>query len=418
MAGVRPKLTTEDRITKAKIVMLKLYPFWAYLVMHMECVEDKTGLIPTAGVKMNSKYIYYNAEFIDSLDDDELIGLLCHEVMHVAFEHPNRCRKRDPNRWNIATDVWINGTLQAESITLPKCGLLPSNDEYTFTDGKTLDTITKRFAEEVYTHVPEGEGGSGGSGGGQGQEDSKNPGFDDHGQWGDDDGEDDGVGGTRSEIDWPKVMAEAAQAAKAQGKAPAGVDRWVEVMSGRMLDWRSILYSAIVTMIPHDYTFARPSRRSINAGMYLPSTKKENMELAWIEDTSGSMSARDIGEGRAMLADIIRMFENVKVWVVDCDAGVHGEPYELTERNVASFLAAPMQGGGGTDFRPAFDYMVEHFPHLKMMVYYTDGYGTFPPENDFNFRTVWLLQPQHCDESDVPFGQVLPLGRYPLPDQV
>ena len=138
----------------------------------------------------------------------------------------------------------------------------------------------------------------------------------------------------------------------------------------------------------------------------------------WIEDTSGSMSQRDIGEGRAMLADIIRMFQNVKVWVVDCDAGVHGDPYELTDRTVQHFLEAPMKGGGGTDFRPAFEYAQKNFAHLKMLVYFTDGYGTFPNiDIPYNFKTVWLLQPPHCEEVDVPFGQVLPLDRYPLPEQ-
>lgn len=37
-----------------------------------------------------------------------------------------------------------------------------------------------------------------------------------------------------------------------------------------------------------------------------------------------------------------------------------------------------LKGGGGTDYRPVFDYIDANFPMASMLLYFTDGDGIFP----------------------------------------
>ena len=58
-------------------------------------------------------------------------------------------------------------------------------------------------------------------------------------------------------------------------------------------------------------------------------------------------------------------------------------------------------GGGGTDFRPVFDY-VENHPELdpNLLVFLTDGYGDCP-ERPSRYPVMWLLT---RDGKEQPWG--------------
>jgi predicted metal-dependent peptidase len=111
------------------INMLSREPFYAHILRSLRKVE--TDKIPTAGVlfKEGEATMWWNRDFVCSLTDDEIIGLLMHEVMHLTFEHTTT-RTRDPHViWNYATDLAINSMIVGENHVnkhmLPKGGLIP-----------------------------------------------------------------------------------------------------------------------------------------------------------------------------------------------------------------------------------------------------------------------------------------------------
>ena len=59
-------------------------------------------------------------------------------------------------------------------------------------------------------------------------------------------------------------------------------------------------------------------------------------------------------------------------------------------------------GGGGTDFRPVFDYIKNNSINPACMLYLTDMYGSFPQEAP-QYPVLW------CATSDIrgPFGDTL-----------
>ena len=74
-----------------------------------------------------------------------------------------------------------------------------------------------------------------------------------------------------------------------------------------------------------------------------------------------------------------------------------------------------IKGYGGTDFRPAFEYVNELcrkkvFRHLKGLLYFTDGYGTYPARRpDYDVAFVFLEE-SYNDRHVPPWAIKLILG--------
>ena len=50
-------------------------------------------------------------------------------------------------------------------------------------------------------------------------------------------------------------------------------------------------------------------------------------------------------------------------------------------------------GGGGTDFRPYFEALVDRMQHERpnIIVFATDGYGAAPDVGPVGIETIWLM---------------------------
>ena len=76
------------------------------------------------------------------------------------------------------------------------------------------------------------------------------------------------------------------------------------------------------------------------------------------------------------------------------------------DKNYLSLKLADKTGTGGTDFRPAFEYVEElrqngEFTDLKGMIYFTDGYGIYP-ERMPAWRTAFVFLEEDYRDADVP----------------
>jgi len=53
-------------------------------------------------------HLFYDPDFVMSLPMEHLIGVMVHEVGHIALRHLARWQGRSPIRWNVAADLAIN----------------------------------------------------------------------------------------------------------------------------------------------------------------------------------------------------------------------------------------------------------------------------------------------------------------------
>jgi predicted metal-dependent peptidase len=378
----------EREMEAAKSSLSRLAPFYGTLLFsRLTMVQD--GSCPTAWT--DGRYIGYNPEFTKKLDHDRKVFLVAHEVDHVARKHFIRLKGRDPGKFNVAGDMIINYGLVKSGYTMIEGGLLASDAE------ALLST------EALYERLPDSPpGGGGGGGGGDGLGDHFPGGYDELREPTGEDGQE----LTPSELDELERqldvdIIQAAQVAKRAGKLPGHVSKLVEEMTHTDADWREQLREFATEVGKNDTAWNPPNRRYVGQDLYLPSLRSLEVGEGWcIGDTSGSTYSV-LPEFQAHLATMCEQ-HNVALNLLYVDAAVQGDPVRIEPGDEFVFEC---RGGGGTDFRPGFEWLEEQGIRPRWLVYLTDMYGTFP-EVDPGFPVLWAVIGEWQGEPP-PFGRVI-----------
>tara|TARA_B100001057_G_scaffold219369_1_gene219708 strand:- start:36175 stop:37743 length:1569 start_codon:yes stop_codon:yes gene_type:complete len=99
---------------------------------------------------------------------------------------------------------------------------------------------------------------------------------------------------------------------------------------------------------------------------------KKLPEIAYIIDTSYSMSDDVVNDGLDQLENLMRQYKPKKTHVICCSTEVElnkSRSYSSNQRIDRSIIT----GGGGTRFVPAFEYVKRYHPNVGAVVYITDG---------------------------------------------
>jgi predicted metal-dependent peptidase len=410
-------------LKKARIWLNEQKPFFGYLTMHLQF--ERKDEIGTMGVNKHG-ICYYNKDFVLKLSEDEQRGVLCHEVMHVVLKHLSRVESRDKRTWNVAADIIINQMILSDGMSLPSEGILPKNGTFELF-GKKITKINKKTAEEVYNDIydvmkqHQQQSGSGQSGDGDGDGQSMPKGFDKHeyddekkpkgaskGNEGDDDN---GSGMDKSDAkDWDSVLTEATTLGQMQGNLPAGMQRRVSKLLGTYIDWKGLLYRYITNMIPYDFSYRRPHKKSHSLGTYFPEIEKEKLEVVISIDTSGSIGEKELTQSLSETIGILKNFNNVEMTIIFNDTEVYG-PHKFQNPTPDRIMKVKPEGGGGTNHIPVFKWMNEKQPNAKLLICFTDGQTSYP-DSPKGLNTIWvLLGSWRCDVKDIPFGKVVELPK-------
>ncbi len=347
-----------EKIIKARVGLILDQPFFGSLALRLEIVEDPT--CPTAWT--DGERLGYNPAFINKLSLEEIKGLLCHEVMHCACAHHTRRGTRDHLRWNVAGDYAINQILKDCKIILPQGALL--NSDYS---GMTADEIYNRLPQSQQENSGEDNGSSSDPGGCGEVRDAKG-------------------NSTQSEQEWRVAVQQAAQSAKIMGKLPAGIERMIEGILQSRVDWREVLRRFVDQTAKNDYRWFPGNRRYISQGIYLPSLRSEELpSLAVVVDTSGSVGQSELNQFATELTTILEDYRTTCT-VIYCDA-------EIADVEVFTSEDLPLKlhprGGGGTDFRPPFEWVEKEGLHPSCLIYFTDMMGTFPDDPP-GYPVLWV----------------------------
>ena len=143
-------LTARERLTKGMFTLQTQQPFFAYIGMHVKFIE--TDKVPTIAVDTLGN-CYFNPEFITTLNDQEIVGVMIHEIGHIAFEHLKRRVARDPEAWNVSTDGVINNIAKNAGFTLPEGGITPNDKGELEIFGTKFKDINSKTAEELYDEI-------------------------------------------------------------------------------------------------------------------------------------------------------------------------------------------------------------------------------------------------------------------------
>ena len=352
----------QRKVGKAKSLLILDHPFFGTACTKRPIIYTDT--VPTAAMSATGQ-MYMNVDFCAPLSVRQLMFLLAHEAMHYMLSHGLRRGHRDPQAWNVAADKVINDTLIDAGVG-------------DFIDGGvTLDGAREMAAESLYDENDDGDGeGPGGLG-------------NDIGDPTDADGQPlDDATIHQLEAEAKIDAIQSAKAAKAVGKLPASIERMVEELVNVSTPWYDILERFMAGKIKDGYSWNRPNRRFIARNIYIPGTDyvpKMGPVVIGV-DTSGSIGPDEIAMFNGHINRIIDTCNPEVVHVVYCDYDVAGVD-EYTPQDFP--VTIQCKGGGGTSFKPVFDWIDNNAIEPECVVYLTDGYGD-QSEFTTNHETVWL----------------------------
>jgi predicted metal-dependent peptidase len=165
------------------------------------------------------------------------------------------------------------------------------------------------------------------------------------------------------------------------------------------IDWKSILRRFVQQFASADYSWRRPNPRYVSVGVYLPELRAEAMPaIIVVVDTSES-TRRVLPVFKGELQSIVDECQPEATIVIMADASVHradrferGDPIEFN-----------VEGLGGTDFRPAFEYVHRQQLNPACLIYLTDGDGYFPEEPS-EYPTLWAIT---TPQTEAPWGETV-----------
>ena len=138
---------------------------------------------------------------------------------------------------------------------------------------------------------------------------------------------------------------------------------------------------------------------------------KRIQEFAIVIDTSmscsGDLVQRFLTETYAVLSETESFFTKVNIHIIQCDERVQSDKKIENQKELSDYMAhLELLGQGGTDFRPAFEYVDQligkrEFTNLKGLIYFTDGYGMFPRKMP-PYETAFVFMRDDYSDVDVP----------------
>ncbi|MEJ2316976.1 MAG: VWA-like domain-containing protein [Gammaproteobacteria bacterium] len=440
--------SVETKLAAARTKLILDKPFLGALVLRLPMKAANKEWCPT--VATDARAFYYNTEYIEELTLDQTQFMLAHEALHCALCHFARRGHRIKHRWDLACDFAINPLLIEEGLKPPPDALWM--DEY---KGMTAEEIypliedddeMETLDQHMYDSDSEG-GGSGDSDGGSGDSGPQTSGESPPPQGEPQD--DESGGGNRQELDenerggstpseqqdeavgetdnpvpgeqdeappppltpdeketlgvqWQQRMAGAAQQAMQAGKFGGTIARLIDHLLQPQLPWRMILSRYLSMLARDDFSYMRPSRREGDA--IYPSLRSAMVDVVVAVDTSGSIKEKEINEFISEI-DAIKGQIRARITLLPCDASIgegapwHYEPWEEFK------MPEKLHGGGGTDFRPVFEWVDREGIQPELLIYFTDAEGPFPKEPP-SYPVVWLIKGREL----VPWGERVQLN--------
>lgn len=375
-----------DKIISASLLRLRMKsPFFATLALFARFIPSQTCL--TAAT--DGKDVFFNETYLRSLPTPQQDGLLLHEVLHAALMHVLRRGVREPERWNVAADIVVNGMIAAQDIfELPDGGLRDSKLEHLSVE-EVYELLLKAGKPCTCPNL-----------------DLLEPGNHSADQSGDSLSQ---AQKAALEAHWRNALQQATVVTRTvnQGTMPVGFDRELGTLSHAQLDWRSYLWRYLV-QTPTD--FSGFDRRFVGRGLYLETLQGESVQVYVAVDTSGSIDAEQLRMFLSEVSGILNSYPHLLCQLYYVDAEAYG-PYALDSERP---LPAP-QGGGGTNFIPFFEKVNEQWDRQAqaVCVYLTDGYGSFPADAP-ELSVLWVVTPGGLELEQFPFGESVRLLSVPV----
>jgi predicted metal-dependent peptidase len=362
-----------------------------------------------------------------------------HIVLHCVFHHLFVGAKVNPKLWDLACDVAVENAITELKIGALSClrekrqekaiaelssaGVKPLTAEKIYrhyldfaADDEQIERIRREFyaddhspwyafpgsvSDEQNEQEQKAKGGSGDGNGKSGEKSEPNPNSENQTP----NAPDNEARATKEELEenW-KAIAE-----KVQTELETASRQWSDVAGALTQNLREVTrekydYAEFLRRFAvlgeelrinddeFDYVFYTYGLRLYdNLPLVEPLEYKEVKrvrEFVIAIDTSASVSGELVQAFAQKTFNILKQsetyFSRINLRIIQCDTVIQDDAKITNQEEFDRYLRAmELKGLGGTDFRPVFRYVDEliakgEFTNLRGLIYFTDGYGTFP----------------------------------------
>ena len=389
--------------------------------INIEVLDAEKCPAPTACVMFKDFKInmFFNKDFIDKLNDDELLGLILHETLHLSLYHNVRNKDKNGQLWNIACDLEVNSIINSLGFKLPEGGLMPQKD-FNLPSRLSAENYYDQIYKELEQQMQNGKGKGNGSGVGISIEGKCT--LDSHDHWSKTESESElvkqvidsvvksAIEKNAQDIEKSSIKDNITSALKdasgmkkssRYGNSPGDFISKVKVTGNGKVKWNFILNRLIRKTLSSNYlsSFKRTSRRygELVKGK-IKNHKIDNIIVA--VDTSGSIDEKLHERFMEEIILIRRMFK-VEIRYIQCDTEIK---QDIKLKRYTDIENIEIKGGGGTDFVPVFEYIKQKHYTPNAILYFTDGQGRYPEKS--NIDTLWILSDDDC----LRYGDAPPFG--------
>ncbi|SFV60891.1 Sll7028 protein [hydrothermal vent metagenome] len=415
-------MTHLQKIEKAKARLMLEHPYFGTLAAALKLQQsDNIESFLSDGV-----HLQYNDAYFDNASVEEVEFALANGAMHTVLKHQSRAGERYEWLWQLATDYTINAMLLKNGFGLPD----RANFHQRF-EGMYAEEVYEMLRSDIINEELSSD------------ELLQEQAHDEQGKSNNDRVSEEGVESPR---EWNEKGDRPRQGAKSdslnaknanrnevqhaeeeepledmhalqeelkehfeqifqklnrQGTLPKDLKFVVPEYFSHKVDWRELLYGYIASYAKSTYSFIPPNMKYLYRGIYLPSLSSDLLRIVIAVDTSGSVDETLLGTFLGEVGSIMQRYPNYEIDLITADAKVQSHKVFLP----GEALEYEISGGGGTDFRPVFAYIDQQINYPTLLLYFTDGMGTFP-ETEPHYDVMWVMP----EAKEISFGDVLVLN--------
>jgi predicted metal-dependent peptidase len=397
-------MTHQEKIEKAKAKLMLEHPYIGSVATVLKLDDDREALTFSS----DGIHLKYNDEYFEKAPLDEIAFALANGAMHAVLKHTERRHDRVGRIWQAATDLAVNSMLVKNDFILPPYVYYDARFENMYAeeiyDVLKDEMIYNDTLDEAEAPAPDDAQSE------EGKEQQKQ----EHSRKENDRSDTPEIPPTKQvsieEISTQELQAlqeelrehfeQIFQKFNRQGELPKGIEVLVPQYFSHKIHWRELLYRYIAEFAKSTYTFIPPNMKYLYRGIYLPSLSSDLLRIVISVDTSGSVDESLLAGFLAEVEGIMQSYANYEIDLITADAKIQSHRVFLP----GEMLDYTVSGGGGTDFRPVFDYIDREISYPTLLLYFTDGMGTFP-EAEPSYDVMWVMP----ETKEVPFGEVLVL---------
>ena len=420
---------------------------------YLENAIGRFDFVPYNGtMTTDGEHIYYNPEWvIKRYEESEKLPAhdLLHQIVHCIYRHSFVLPSINRELWNLASDMATESVLadldRNIPISIKKRNILedlkketkllsaerllqyfedlPESEQYKIEDWTELFSDAddhSAWYEQKFKAGKKGQTGLQAKGStktspGEGESDSSS----------EDESDNDAERRKKLSEKWKDisehVQKDLEEFSKKQGDGAGSLVQGIKDLNREKYDYSEFLkkFTTLqevmkLDMDEFDYNFYSHGLEVYgNVALIEPLEYKDEHKLREFViaiDTSGSVRGELVQSFLTKTYNIMMdntIGQNLNIWIIQCDAVIQEAKQIISREDFDDYINnMELKGFGGTDFRPVFEFVNNQidkkvFTDLKGLIYFTDGYGTFPKQQQ-PFDTAFIFVNEDNDPNFEP----------------